>query len=115
MAEASAKPAARGGLLWQIVAALVALVILCGLGTWQVQRLHWKVALIDRVTAGLKAEPVPAPGPKAWPTLDLGAIAYQPVTVTGRLRQRQGDPRRLYVDRAERPGRWPRLFRHDAA
>ncbi len=85
MAHVPAKPASRGGLLWQSIAALVALVILCGLGTWQVQRLHWKVALIARVTAGLKAEPVPAPGPAAWPTLDVGAGAYQPVTVTGRF------------------------------
>jgi surfeit locus 1 family protein len=48
-----------------------------------VQRLHWKAALIAQVTAGLKADPVPAPGPETWPRLDLGARAYRPVTVTG--------------------------------
>ena len=85
MAEAGIKPAKRGGLLWQSVVALVAFVILCGLGTWQVQRLHWKEALIARVNAGMKAEPTPAPGPSAWPTLDLGNSEYQPVTVTGRF------------------------------
>jgi len=89
MAEAQARPAGKGdGLLWQSVAALVALVILCGLGTWQVQRLHWKEALIARVSAGLKADPVPAPGPQDWPTLDVAAREYQPVTVTGRFDNR---------------------------
>ncbi len=85
MAEAHPRPATRGGLLWQSAVVLVVLVILCGLGTWQVQRLHWKEALIARVNAGLKADPVPAPGPQAWPTLDLGAREYQPVTVAGRF------------------------------
>lgn len=85
MSEASVKSARRGGLLWQSLAALVAFVILCGLGTWQVQRLHWKEGLIARVSAGLKSEPVPAPGPAAWPTYDVVANEYQPVTVTGRF------------------------------
>ncbi len=85
MAGAHAKPARRGGLLWQTATALVALVILCGLGTWQVQRLHWKEALIARVNAGLTADPVPTPGPQAWPTLDVASQEYQPVTVSGRF------------------------------
>jgi len=48
-------------LLWPTFAALVAFVILCGLGVWQVQRLHWKEALIARVNTRLDAAPVPAP------------------------------------------------------
>jgi surfeit locus 1 family protein len=84
VSEVGAKPA-RGGLLWQSLAALVAFVILCGLGTWQVQRLHWKEALIARVSAGLKADPLPAPGPAAWPTYDVVAHEYQPVSITGRF------------------------------
>ena len=85
MADAPATPAARGRLLWQAVAALVAFVILCGLGTWQVQRLHWKVALIAKIERGLHADPVPAPGPAAWPAFDFGESAYQPVTASGRF------------------------------
>ncbi len=85
MTEAQAKPASTGGLLWQSAAVLVALVILCGLGTWQVQRLHWKEALIARVSAGLKADPVAAPTPRDWPALDLAKSEYQPVTVAGRF------------------------------
>ncbi len=72
-------------LVWPTVAASVAFAILCGLGVWQVERLHWKEALIASVNDRLDDPPVPAPGPPAWPALDLGAREYQPVTVTGRF------------------------------
>jgi surfeit locus 1 family protein len=75
-------------LLWPTIGTLVALVILCGLGTWQVQRLHWKEALIARVDARLTKPPVPAPGPVQWATLDLTENEYQPVTVTGTFNER---------------------------
>jgi len=67
------------------IATAVTLVILCGLGVWQVQRLHWKLALIASVERGLHAAPVPAPGPDAWESLDFGQSEYQRVTVTGRF------------------------------
>ncbi len=51
------------------------------LGTWQVQRLHWKLDLIARTEAGLKAAPVRLPAdPAAMAGLDL-----RPVTATGTL------------------------------
>jgi len=68
----------------QGVLAAVGFIILVSLGVWQVQRLQWKEALIARVESRLKAEPVAAPGPGAWPTLDPVAAEYEPVTVTGR-------------------------------
>jgi surfeit locus 1 family protein len=40
------------------VAALAAFVVLCGLGTWQVQRLHWKEGLIAERRAALALPPV---------------------------------------------------------
>jgi surfeit locus 1 family protein len=56
-------PAAAAG-------ALAAFVILCGLGIWQVERLHWKLGLIDRIQQRLAAPPVPLPtsgiAPDAW-------------------------------------------------
>jgi len=70
-------------LLWPAVATLVVAAILCALGAWQVQRLHWKEALIASVDARLTTPPVAAPPPDAWPELDLDAAAYEPVTVTG--------------------------------
>ncbi|MES1971621.1 MAG: SURF1 family protein [Pseudomonadota bacterium] len=45
---------------------LLAIAALLALGTWQVQRLAWKRALIAQVAARLRAAPVPAPGPAAW-------------------------------------------------
>lgn len=63
------------------IATLVALVILLGLGTWQVERLDWKTDLIRRVEAGLAAEPVDLPAtidkPSDWD--------YVRVRVTGRF------------------------------
>ncbi|MGD8327403.1 MAG: SURF1 family protein [Sphingomonadales bacterium] len=38
---------------------LIALAILIALGTWQVQRLHWKQGLISEIEAGLNAPPKP--------------------------------------------------------
>jgi surfeit locus 1 family protein len=56
---------------------------LAGLGIWQIQRLGWKQALIERVEQRVHAEPVPAPGPERWPAIQ--AEAYLRVTVSGRF------------------------------
>jgi len=71
----------RPGWLLTILVA-VALAVLVTLGTWQVQRLQWKLDLIERVEAGLVADPVPLPpGQEAMRSLD-----HRPVTATGTLR-----------------------------
>ena len=44
--------------LWPTLFTLPALIALIGLGTWQVQRLHWKDALIAEREAGLAAPPL---------------------------------------------------------
>ena len=55
--------------------ALVALLVMLGalacagfvaLGVWQVQRLAWKEALVERIERHVQAPPVPAPGPADW-------------------------------------------------
>ena len=43
--------------LWPTVAMLAALALLLALGTWQMQRLHWKEALIAEREAQLTASP----------------------------------------------------------
>ena len=47
-----------------------ALLFLCAifvaLGTWQIQRLFWKLDLIDRVDARVHADAVPAPSRPDW-------------------------------------------------
>lgn len=44
--------------IWPTVAALPVLAALIGLGTWQVQRMHWKEGLIAERAAGLAAPPI---------------------------------------------------------
>jgi surfeit locus 1 family protein len=48
----------RSGLVWPTVLGLAALVVLAGLGTWQLQRRAWKEALIAKIAARIKAEPI---------------------------------------------------------
>ncbi|WP_286158977.1 SURF1 family protein [Methylobacterium sp. Leaf456] len=59
--------------------------IFLALGTWQVQRRAWKLDLIARVEARLRAEPVSPPGRAEWAHLDGPAIEYRRVRVSGRF------------------------------
>lgn len=55
------------------------LLLLLGLGTWQVQRLQWKLALIAERQVALDAAPVPLPR-----TLDAARpLEFHPVRATG--------------------------------
>jgi surfeit locus 1 family protein len=65
--------------LWPTVAALGALALLLALGTWQVERLHWKEALIAAREAQLAAPPEPLPAEAA----DWRAWDFRKVTVAG--------------------------------
>jgi surfeit locus 1 family protein len=57
--------------------ALPVLALLLGLGTWQVQRLAWKTALLADLAAAQAAPPVPAPA---------NPLPYAHITATGRFR-----------------------------
>jgi surfeit locus 1 family protein len=72
-------------LILPALATAVVVAITTGLGIWQVERLAWKQGLIAAVTARMTAAPLPAPAPDAWPQLDLTALEYHPVTITGRF------------------------------
>ena len=63
--------------LWPGVMAAAMLAMLLGLGTWQVQRLHWKRGLLAQIAHAEAAPPVPMP---AEPE------PFAKVEVTGRLR-----------------------------
>lgn len=66
--------------------AALALLCFCGfiaLGTWQVQRLHWKHDLIERVEQRIHAAPVPAPGQDGWTAVSAERNEYQRVHLTG--------------------------------
>jgi surfeit locus 1 family protein len=60
---------------------LIAVTIMVGLGTWQVERLAWKNNLIDRIESGLRAAPAPLPArvenPADWD--------FRRVSVTGQF------------------------------
>lgn len=64
------------------------LLVLAGcvaLGVWQMQRLAWKEALIERVEQHRHARPLPAPGPAGWAGVNRDADEYRRVTVQGRF------------------------------
>jgi surfeit locus 1 family protein len=63
--------------------ALLAFIGLLALGSWQVQRLHWKHALIARVDARVTAPAVAAPAVAAWPQVTAADYEYRHVTVRG--------------------------------
>lgn len=65
------------------VCALFVFVALLGLGTWQLYRLQWKQALIDRVEQRAHASPVEAPGPERWPQITAESDEYRHVRVSG--------------------------------
>jgi len=69
----------RQGLRVPGVAALCALAVLLGLGTWQVQRKAWKEALIATVTERFAAPPVRLPPPAEWPRLDPSSDEFRRV------------------------------------
>ena len=65
--------------LWPTLFTVPALVALLALGTWQVDRLHWKQDLIEKLQERGTAAPMPLP---AWID-DLQAWEYRRVTVHG--------------------------------
>lgn len=63
---------------WPTVTAVPMLIVLIGLSVWQVQRLHWKEALIAERESRISATPIELPA-----TGDPAALEYRRVTVTG--------------------------------
>jgi surfeit locus 1 family protein len=64
----------------------VALVFFCGflaLGTWQVERRTWKLALIARVDARVHAPPTELPSRAEWPAITARDYEYRHVRATG--------------------------------
>ena len=85
MVTDSAVSVRRANPLWQILKALIllaVLVILVGLGTWQVQRLHWKEGLLADIAARKDAPAVPLSAIEAM-AASGGDIEYRVVTATG--------------------------------
>lgn len=82
------------GLVWPAAFTLAALLLLIGLGVWQLERLAWKESLIASINDGLGKPPAPLEQPPdAWK--QLGRKEYRPVSVVGRFHHR--DERRLFA------------------
>jgi surfeit locus 1 family protein len=64
-------------LLWPSITAIVMFVILIGLGTWQIQRLHWKEQILSAIDRAQEAPAVPLPAQPA---------PFMKVQVSGHLR-----------------------------
>lgn len=47
--------------LWATVFTILGVLILCTLGTWQIKRLHWKEALLQKIDAAYQIDPLSNP------------------------------------------------------
>ncbi|WEK03079.1 MAG: SURF1 family protein [Candidatus Devosia phytovorans] len=75
---------------WTFVVLMLALAVTCvWLGTWQMHRLAEKEALVAAVDSRLSAAPIPVPPQADWSSLDLDALNFQPVSLTGSFRYNQ--------------------------
>ncbi|MEP9353706.1 SURF1 family protein [Xanthobacter sp. KR7-65] len=77
-----ASPAGRSPVRLVLVA-IAAFGVLVGLGTWQLERLAWKEALLARVEARVHGAPQDVPAPAFWPTLTREHDEYRKVRARG--------------------------------
>ena len=83
MIDAAVEPVERASPIWRVVKILILLLafaILMALGTWQVQRLHWKEGLLADIAARRAAPAVQLAAIEAMAPDD---IEYRNVTATG--------------------------------
>lgn len=76
-------PSRFKALFWPGLATLAAAAILIGLGIWQLERLHWKEALIARIEARSTMPPQHLPPLADWPHLAPDDYDYRHVEAQG--------------------------------
>lgn len=81
--EDETRPRSAAALIVLAVGAALFFAGFMALGTWQVQRLHWKLDLIERVNQRVHAPAVAAPGPERWSQITAASDEYRHVRVTG--------------------------------
>ena len=69
--------------LWPTVISIPMLIILCLLGNWQVERLQWKLALIEKLESRMAMTPTALPDADVADAGTLEAWEYRKVKVTG--------------------------------
>jgi surfeit locus 1 family protein len=82
----NASRAVGRGLVAPAAAALVGLVLLIGLGVWQLERKAWKEDLIDAIGRKLAAPPVDLPPAAQWSQLDRTEWEFRRVRFAGELK-----------------------------
>lgn len=82
--QAAVRPRAIGRVILAILGLLL-IVLFAGLGTWQVVRLQWKLALIERVESRVGAAPVSPPAPERWAQVTKDSDEYRHVRLAGRF------------------------------
>jgi surfeit locus 1 family protein len=91
----------RAGLIWPTVLSIAGLAVLIGLGTWQLQRKHWKDGLIAKITERVTADPVPlSRAEQIW----RAGSDVEYLHVTGRGRLHEDKERYLYAPAKAGPG-----------
>ena len=65
------------------LATLMALIVLVGLGSWQLLRLSEKDRLVTQIEASLNAPPIPLPGVETWASLKSSDYDYRRVSLSG--------------------------------
>lgn len=85
MVEEPANPPRSRTARFVVLAALaLACAGFCALGIWQVQRLAWKLDLIERVDSRVGAAPVAAPAMADWANVSVARDEYRRVRLAGR-------------------------------
>lgn len=81
---AAARPRSMARVIIAILGLLL-IVLFAGLGTWQVLRLQWKLALIERVESRVNAAPVAPPPASRWADISKESDEYRRVRLSGRF------------------------------
>jgi len=81
--QAAVRPRSLGRAILAILGLLL-IVLFAGLGTWQVVRLQWKLALIERVESRVGAAPVSPPAPERWAQVSKESDEYRHLRLAGR-------------------------------
>jgi surfeit locus 1 family protein len=76
---------AQRGLFGPAVASSLAFLLLIGLGSWQLRRLAWKEALIERIETRAHLAPADLPTKGVWPGLASDDYDFCHVRMTGRF------------------------------
>lgn len=111
MSDPAAETQAHSGKTFRpafiIVILITAILTACllALGTWQVNRLYWKLALIERVEARAYGEPVDAPTVAQWSSIGTPAdYEYRRVRLSGTFIH--ADEVQVYTVSDLGPGYW---------